>query len=248
MFIYKNLRKIYWKLRGLIEKVLGTRLWEKRWANRNALSNDDWGNNKHLLQKNGWIFKYWDSQDHSHRKFLLENIEKFYPFSSILEIGSNCGPNLVLIAKKFPKIKIVGIDINKKAIDIGKNLMVREGITNVELYQGKADELNKFTGKSFDIIFTDATLIYIGPDKIYQVLKEIARLARKAIVFLEQYVEGEEEYKALGIYQFGLWKRNYKNMLKKFFAEEQIKIIKLPNDAWDEKGWKESGILVEVRL
>ena len=48
----------------------------------------------------------------------------------------------------------------------GNEQLAQEGIPSVRLMVGKADELDQFQNSSFDIVFTNALLIYAGPDKI----------------------------------------------------------------------------------
>ncbi len=55
--------------------------------------------------------------------------------------------------------QIRGIDINPMAIQRGNEWLAQEGISNVRLSVGKADELEEFPDKSFDVVFTDAVLI-----------------------------------------------------------------------------------------
>ena len=92
---------------------------------------------------------------------------------------------MYLIAKKFPNAEVRGIDINPMAIQKGDEWLAQEGISNVKLSVGKADELGQFQDGSFDIVFTDAVLVVIGPDKIKEVIKEIIRIARRALIMVE---------------------------------------------------------------
>jgi len=57
------------------------------------------------------------------RKVLIDRISNCIPFESILEFGCASGPNLYLLTRKFPKAKIYGIDISKKAIKEGKKFL-----------------------------------------------------------------------------------------------------------------------------
>src|SRR3990170_32118 len=140
---YRLIEKVYYRLRfsRLKEYLLGTRAREIEWATRHLRKGevDDWGKGN-----TDWIKGYWNSQDHSHRSFLIEKISRFSPISSILEIGCNCGPNLFLLAKKFPNADIVGIDINPMAVQKGNEWLAQEGFSNVKLLVGKADELGQF--------------------------------------------------------------------------------------------------------
>jgi len=225
-------------------RVLGTRLKERYWAKRHLRGGDDWG-----YGNDDWVRGYWDSRNHLHRSFLVERISKFFP-SSILEIGCNCGPNLYLLAQKFPRAEIVGVDINPLAVQKGNEWFVREGISNVRLLVGKADELSNFQDKSIDILFTDAMLMYIGPNKIMKVMKEMARIARRALILVEwHYFESAGgDPRGLGVYYCGAWKRDYVMLLRQFAREERIAMTKITEDIWPDRNWSEVGAIIEVIL
>jgi ubiquinone/menaquinone biosynthesis C-methylase UbiE len=245
--VYDLLRKTYYLVRPqhLKEILYGTEVREKEWALRHLRGNkiDDWGNGN-----DDWIKGYWNSKEHPHRHVLVEKIASFEPFSSILEIGCNSGPNLALLAKRFNSAEIKGIDINPKAIEMGKEWLAKENISNVELIIGKADNLEGYPDKCFDVIFTDAALIYVGPDKITNIMKEVVRIARKALIFIEwhRFDSKGTNKETLGVYNYGLWKRDYLNLLKRFVPKENIKIEKITEDVWPDEGWKNHGAFVEV--
>ena len=245
---YKILQIIYRKTLELIERLFGTKIQERRWARRHLLEENDWNNPEYSGKKDGWVLSYWASRGHGHRQFLLGEIEKFLPFSTVLEIGSNCGPNLYLLAKRFPRAEVVGIDINKRAIEIGKRAFDESGISNVELLVGTADELSRFRDKKFDIVFTDAVLMYIGPDRINKTIGEMLRIAKKGIILLEQHIEDRRDSRGLGLYQFGFWQRNYKRLLRQFVPEERVHFAKIPEELWKDANWMKSGYVIQVRL
>ncbi len=183
--LYRFLQTLYGKVRSVREYIMKTNVdekEEKRWEERHLHEGEDWA-----------IKDYWDVRDHPATHLLLKKIETFYPFSSILEIGCNCGPNLYLIAKKFPTVKAKGIDINSAAIQKGNELLLKERVLNVELLVGKAYDLKMFSNKSFDIVFTKAVLVHIGPTKIKKVIEEMLRIARRKLILIEQYCESEKD-------------------------------------------------------
>ncbi|MFC2004673.1 class I SAM-dependent methyltransferase [Chloroflexota bacterium] len=250
--LYKLAAKVYANLRFslLLEYIIGTKAREREWAIRHLKKGNDWGNIKHSGAENEWVLGYWDSREHSHRALLQKKIAELSPISSVLEIGCNCGPNLYLIARRFPDIKIQGIDINPIAIDKGKELLAAEGITNVNLSIVKADELGDFPDKSFDVVFTDAVLIYVGRDKIKQVLKEMVRITNKGMILLEHQCSGfgNGDRLTLGIRHNGLWQRDYEALLKLITPESTIQITKVTEDIWPDKEWQETGAIIKVRL
>jgi ubiquinone/menaquinone biosynthesis C-methylase UbiE len=243
--LYCLAERIYFALKPihLKELIVGTKAREKEWATRHLRRNecDDWGNGS-----GDWIKSYWNSQNHSHRPFLMEKISTFSPISSILEIGCNCGPNLYLLAKKFPDAQIRGIDINPMAVQNGNEWLAQEGISNVRLLVGKADDLGEFQDKSFDIVFTDAVLIYIGPDKIKKVIQGMLRIARKALILFEWH-SFDSAADPRGVF-VGHWMRDYATLLKEFAPQENIYITKMPEELWADKYWQKYGGIVEVDL
>jgi len=230
----------------LMELMVGTKAREKEWATRHLSKGNDWNNRQHIGENDEWVIGYWDSRNHSHRPFLTERISAFYPFSSILEIGCNCGPNLYLMAKRFPDLDIRGIDINSRAIEKGNELFASEGISNVKLSVGKADELEQFQDNSFDIVFTDAVLIYVGPDKIQKVIQEMLRIARRALILVERHCFKSRDSLGLGIYRAGLWERDYVALLRQFVPEERISVTKTNKDMWSDERWQQTGAIIEV--
>jgi ubiquinone/menaquinone biosynthesis C-methylase UbiE len=136
---------------------------------------------RHLYDGEGWIEGYWRSRNHPHRPFLVDRICRFST-NSVLEIGCACGPNLYHIAKKFPNAEVRGIDINPMAVQKGNEWFKEEGISNVKLEVGRAQELKQFADKSFDVVFTDAVLIYISPDEIKHIVKEMLRVGRVIVL------------------------------------------------------------------
>lgn len=230
--LYHHVSKIYFtfRFRHLMELLIGTKAREREWAARSIAES------------------YWNNQDHPSKPFLVERIAAFSPIFNILEVGCASGPNLYPLAKKFPQAQIVGIDINPGAIKYGNAQFMQEGISNVKLSIGKADELGGFQDKVFDVVFTNAVLVYIGPDKIKEVMKEMIRITRKALILMELHCskpQRKDPY-GLGVYYGGNWHRDYKALLKQFVSEEQIYVTKIPQNVWPAEPWKSFGAIIEV--
>ncbi len=232
----------------LLELFAGTRAQERSWAKRHLYGGRDWDNAEDTGKDNEWVTGYWGSRNHPHRAFLLDKIAACAPFSSVLEIGCNCGPNLFLVAKKFPEATIRGIDINPGAVQKGNELLAREGITNVCLSVARADELGQFPDKSFDIVFTNSLLMYIGPDKIKSVIGEMVRITRRALILLERHCfEPDSKGNGLGVYRYRAWERDYAALLRQFLPQEPIQVSRIPEEIWPESPrWTEVGAVIEV--
>ena len=232
---YNFIKVCYWKINYFKASFLGSRIEENKWANRDL--------NKIRTSLNNLT--------HSHRKLLVEKISRFQPIISILEIGCSYGPNLYCLAKQFPQAELTGIDINPLSIQEGNKLLTKDGILNVKLICGKADELRQFQNQKFDIVLTDALLIFIGPDKIKKVIREMLKITRRALIFVEWHCENPVSDKdpfGLGIYHYGCWKRNYINLFNQFVPKERIHLTKIPKELWPSKDWEELGYIIEVLL
>lgn len=229
--LYKQALELYFKL-----KPHNTVDFENYWKNREG--GKDW----HVKQSD-WLDGYWKSVNHPHRKLLVDTIVRHNP-SSVLEIGCNVGINLGLINERLPKCLCCGIDINREAIKQGiDKFHFKEKNNNIWMWQMAADQMEYLgTMKSFDVIFSDASLIYIGDDKIDKVFSEISKRVKKAVVFLERHNPSllhSAEYKD------GLWNRNYVRLIDKYLPEfYHMQEIKIGKDVWSE--WSENGYIVEA--
>ena len=219
------------RLRYILETILGTDFNELVWRYRH-------------IYKRGWAEGYISSNSfsHPHRQLLIERIFANAPFTDVLEIGCASGPNLYLLAKKFPHSRFVGVDINPDAIRKGNIFFEQQGIRNVSLFVGKADELERFPDKSFDVVLTDAVLMYVGPDKIKKVATEIQRVARKAIILVEHHSKQEND---LGSHKEKWWIRNYTKLFQPF--SNQINTTKIPPEVWGGN-WGKFGYVIEVKM
>ena len=229
---------------------------------------EEWST-RHLYDES-WLESYWKSRDHPHRSFLVDRIRRFSPIHSILEIGCATGPNLYNIAKTFPNADVRGIDINPVAVQKGNEWLRQEGFSNVKLEAGKAQNLRHFEDKNFDVVFTDAVLIYISPHEIRQTMKEMLRIGRVLVLnewhifnkwraflvntfyyFRINLIRGQQfkfslKPKAgLGLF-VGHWARDYWTLLEEFVPKGRIQITKLSKELWDDKNWQQWGAIIEV--
>ncbi|MHA1400040.1 MAG: class I SAM-dependent methyltransferase [Candidatus Heimdallarchaeaceae archaeon] len=171
-------------------------------------------------------------ESHPHRQTLLEELKKL-EFDSLLEIGCNYAPNLSLIKKEYPEVKLAGIDINRDSI-----LRAILRVKDAELIVGDVNNL-PFKDKSFDVILSDGVLIYVSPEEIDKVKSEMLRVARKALVLVEFHSEGLNEK---GEASFDHWGRNYKEL----FKEYEVELTKITN--WTERNWQTTGYFVTINL
>lgn len=220
----------YWRLVGAVHHLVGTHLNEKKW--------EAYIRSKDIMMA---------GIKHPHRLWLFEQINSFYPFSSISEIGCSYGPNVEILAKKFPCVDVVGLDISQNSVNEGNSRLSQQGLDNAYLVHGKADDLSRFDDKSIDIVFTDATLLYIGPDKIKTVIAEMLRIHRKALLFCELHWPNlSQNSDDLGNYTRDGWVRDYKKLLSHFSPDDSIALKKIPANIWPEGRWPRYGYLITV--
>lgn len=207
--------ELYWRLRH----VFGHRRWAEEYLEENSLA-------------------------HPVRKIILDRVSACAPFRAVLEVGAASGPNLYLLSQKYPHAKLYGTDISAHAVRIGNEWFKQRDIPNVTLSAARAENLRRFSDKSIDISFTNATLIYIGPEKIEAVIREMLRVTRKALIFIEYHSENAS---ARGDYVRDHWVRNYRTLLARHIPERALRLTPLPVGTLGGD-WDALGHIVEARL
>lgn len=202
------------------------------WLNRNN-SIGIWKRKKYSL-----VNVYLKDVARLDRDLLIDKIIGFNP-ESALEVGCFVGVNLHLLARKNPNMKLCGIDPNLMAVERGNEWMKQEGHPQVLLLHESSEGLYKFADKSFDVVFTRAVLLHIGDKDIQEALRNMLRIARKGLVFLEwQDFTGRLKDKDEGWLE-GHWTRRYDRIIKKIMPGAEVRITELKHDVWKE--WNDHG-------
>jgi ubiquinone/menaquinone biosynthesis C-methylase UbiE len=193
------------------------------------------------------VRKGFSNVNHPHRELLIKQFEVLYPFTSVLEVGCGYGPNVQLLAAKFPDIEVWGIDINPTSVREGNRRLAEMRIEHARLIVAKADDLSQFADRSFDIVFTDAMLQYIGPEKIRRVIGEMKRISRRALLVVELHQDDEGgDPMGLGFFTPDGWVRDCRKLLKSFSSDDSITLTKIPTDVWPERPWVNLGWIITV--
>lgn len=92
------------------------------------------------------------TQDKKHLNAILE----FLPIKSgmrILDLGTGSGYLSFAIAKKYPDVKIVGLDIVEKALASNRKKAVKEKLNNISFVNYDGNDF-PFNDKSFDMVIS----------------------------------------------------------------------------------------------
>ena len=195
---------------------------------------------KHIYVKD-WTKTSLGSIDLAHRDQLTSVIASCNNVQSVLEIGCASAPNLRLLREKLPSVQLSGIDINKKAIRTAHDYFRSVNDDKVNLIAKAADQLDDFQDKSFDVVFSQAVMIYISPPNISKVIEEMLRLSSNLVVFNEYHLDGADE----GFFDNGRWVYDYYTIIRRNYPEATISMQKT-----DFKGgsWDLYGKLITVKL
>lgn len=134
---------------------------------------------------------------------VFKHILKDIKVKDILEVGSNCGRNLLTLE-----------EMGYSAMGIEPNAYARAEAAKHELltFQGTATEI-PFGTDSFDLVFTAGVLIHIPPKELVDSMVEIIRVSRKYILAIEYEANSETMINYRG-HRDMLWKRPFGKLYK----------------------------------
>lgn len=215
----------------------------------NTKQNEDYWRNRHI----DWKHAYW-TPEHPHRDFMI-NMLKVTPPKSVLEIGCGCGANLYRIKKEFPECHIAGCDINPDAVRTAMEVFKKEfpnaqfadkttawiSDSEIDFRVGDVTAI-PFHGEYYDLVLTDAMLIYIAPDKIKRALREIRRVGYEKMMFIEFHSES-------WLKRWGLRRASRNNAYNYFRLLsdnhfKHINITKLPKGTFEGEPWDTFGHII----
>jgi len=196
---------------------------------------------RHLIDKN-WTSGYASAAalSHPHRAKLLGVMGEFEPLNSVLEVGCATGPNLILLAQKYPEAEVYGLEVSREAVKVGKREVEKLGLKNMHLSAGNAGDLSRFADKSVDVVFSDACLIYINENKIEAALRGMLRVAKKGVVICELTSEVETTD---GKSQF----HNYRKLFNEIDANLKVEEYGLEDIVWTDK-WQKFGKIIKITI
>jgi pseudaminic acid biosynthesis-associated methylase len=165
-------------------------------------------------------------------EFWLPFIEELAP-ESVLEVGCNVGGNLQWIAQRVPPARVIGVDVNAKALRL-----LEARVPGVRAVHSPARDL-PFADRSIDLVFTMGVLIHQPEETLVKVMSEMVRVARRWVFCAEYHDTDTVEVPYRG-QEGALFRRDYGNLFEELFPYE----LKLerdgylgPADGWDRDTW-----------
>ena len=98
------------------------------------------------------------------------------PGLRVLDIGCGTGSLTLLIKRLHPRVEVVGLDPDPKALAIAKRKAEREGLA-VEFALGFSDPL-AYPDASFDRVFSSLMFHHLKPDEKKATLREVGRVLK----------------------------------------------------------------------
>ncbi len=110
------------------------------------------------------------------RKRLIEQAE-LQPDTRVLEIGCGTGTLLTLMKRLYPRVDIVGLDPDPKALARAKRKSLKAAI-DIQLDQGFSDEL-PYPNASFDRVFSSFMFHHLPEEEKQKTLQEVRRVLKR---------------------------------------------------------------------
>ena len=192
---------------------------------------------------------YIPTQDRASRSWLAEKISASLKdlkieAPKILEIGCDLGANLYSLRKIVPaSSELVGIDIAPASISAAKEFLDTLGVSDIAFHVARADDLEMFNDNYFDVVFTDAVLLYLADDKINQAIREMARVSKKLLFLLElspKLVRKSSYHSSDG------WIRDYELLIQTGNIECDIKVESVTKEVRSAGRWPSQGKLIKL--
>lgn len=204
------------------EQVQGYEYWAQR-----PLEDEqkDW-----RYDESNWVEGYELSAQHPHRKIILQKALALQPIESLLEVGCNVGVNIGILREEIRTLKdnaITGIDASPLAIERAKQLLPA-----VNFVQGNFTE--GIEGQ-YDLVLSDAVLLYASPDQIGSVMNNLCAASKKAIILVERYANS-----TAGEVVGHVWGRDYQKLLEE--RGFTVEVTPITEEIWpDSVNWQNYG-------
>lgn len=106
--------------------------------------------------------------------------EVIRPGDTVVDLA--CGPanQLAMVARLNPDIQFVGVDLSKPMLERARELIERQGLTNVTLRHGDITDLSSFADRSVDAVMSTMALHHLPTfETLCQTYLEVARILKE---------------------------------------------------------------------
>lgn len=154
------------------------------------------------------------------------------PCARVLEVGCNIGGNLQWIAGEAPSRRVIGVDINEKAL----SLLTRR-VPEADAVRSSARDL-PFAAARFDLVFTMGVLIHQPEETLPSVMAEMVRCSGRWILCGEYHSPDTVDIPYRGE-QGALFKRDYGRLFVEWHPELRLHSEGFLDrrSGWDDVTW-----------
>jgi SAM-dependent methyltransferase len=179
-----------------------------------------------------------------HRPHLVAAIDALGPWASVVEVGCGRGPNLVLLRRRNPTARIIGIDSSRITIERARRELVGYGVI-ADLYVARADDLRALGDGSVDVALADAVTMYLPPAVLESAIDELCRVARVGVVISTWTAESTPNSPPWR-YDEGTWIYDYHRLVSGRPALT-CAAVAYPAGVWADERWIRYGSVVTIR-
>ena len=145
------------------------------------------------------LFNLENSETEKYRLKLFDKVN-LKKVNTILDYGCGYGINLKVLKDINPKFILNGMDISKK--DLRMLEILNNNLFKININILDQNKLKNLESK-FDLVFTDAVLIYVNPSTIKHYVKNLINSSKKYLLFHElTYEFNKSKISHLNIHDF----------------------------------------------
>ena len=193
-----------------------------------------------VFNRVGWIVKHavgsregYDQASAAlpHRPHIIDHVTSFGPPDSILEIGCGYGANLVNLSEHLSEIRIAGVDVSAAAIAGAQSF---HSLSGADLRVHDLGKPLPFADYSFDVVLSDAVLMFFSDRRLPVLLKELLRVSRRGVVLHEYDAEGQGG----SLYVEGRWLHDFRHECASAAPDAIVEVFDTPfaGGLWSSHG------------
>ena len=193
-----------------------------------------------VFNRVGWILKHavgsregYDQASAAlpHRTHIVDHVTSFGPPDSILEIGCGYGANLVNLSEHLVGIRIAGVDVSTAAIAGARSFA---SLADADLRVHDLGKPLPFANGSFDVVLSDAVLMFFSDSRLPTLLKELLRVSRRGVVLHEYNAEGHGG----SLYVEGRWIHDFQHECADAAPDATVEVFDTPfaGGLWSSHG------------